>query len=266
MASDIEWLRGADGTKGFAWNPTLGCSRVSAGCDNCYAMRLAHRKLSPSHVGLTRLRPRESGRGGVDWNGSVRLMPGRVVDPLGWKKPRRIFVNSMSDLFHPSIPFAYIDQVFEVMKRAYWHTFLVLTKRPHRASLFYGTRATREGAKILPNVHLGVSAEDQESFDLRVPLLHRCAAAVRWVSAEPLIGPIVPDRLLHGLDWVVIGGESGPGSRVCQFAWIRALVKAGRAAGLKVFVKQSGTVLHGAGAKGTNMLAWPEDIRVRDLP
>lgn len=128
--SSIEWT---DAT----WQPVLGCTRVSAGCDNCYAMKLVHRGMSESHRGLTKLRPKDASRPGVDWNGTVRLQPEKLADPLRWRKPRRIFVCSLADLFHEQVPFEYIASVFGVMAACPQHTFLVLTKRPERAREFF---------------------------------------------------------------------------------------------------------------------------------
>lgn len=128
--TSIEWC---DAT----WQPVVGCTRVSAGCDNCYAATFVHRGLHETHRGLTKVRPKDSARPGVDWNGEVRLLPERLADPLKWKMPRRVFVGSMTDLFHPSIPFEYVAAVFGLMAACPQHTFLVLTKRPERAREFF---------------------------------------------------------------------------------------------------------------------------------
>lgn len=316
MSTKIEWCDSPDGAKGETWNPTLGCSRVSEGCRNCYAERVAHRAMSPLHRGLTVIR---GGRPG--WTGEVRLVSSALGRPLGWKKPRRIFVNSMSDLFHERVPFDFVAAVFGVMAACPHHTFLVLTKRPEIARQFFVWAARNaprywcavEAAKHvagltaepvppfkgwpLSNVHLGVSAEDQETFDERVPLLLRCDAAVRWVSAEPLLGPIdvrsnQPEQRADGtfrpmiddLSWIVVGGESGPGARPFDIEWGRAIVRQCRAARVPVFVKQLGAFpyrekpahphdvvtwmgpLKLADRKGGDPSEWPADLRVRELP
>lgn len=215
-ATDIQWT---DAT----WNPVRGCSRVSPGCDNCYAMRQAHRFSNPGgpYEGLTTLR-----KGKVDWAGSARLIPEMLDQPLRWRKPRRIFVNSMSDLFHSSLTNEEIAAVFGVMAAAPQHTFQVLTKRPERMVEWFkwvqesegdpwttclretvcwvptdaGNGITEdgvyrhgvEGAELwpLPNVWPGVSVENQATADKRIPLLLSTPAAVRFISAEPLLGPI----------------------------------------------------------------------------
>jgi len=204
------------------------------------------------YEGLTTIR-----RGKVDWAGHARLVPEMLAQPLRWKKPQRIFVNSMSDLFHESLSNEDIAAVFMVMAACPQHTFQVLTKRPKRAMEWFRWP--------LPNVHLGVSVEDQATADERIPLLLQCPAAVRWVSAEPLLGLVdlgsLPsasgigkdlDALNNGgvdpaalvaskLDWVVVGGESGHGARPCNVDWIRSIVSQCKAARVPVFVKQLGS-------------------------
>jgi len=282
--SDIEWC---DAT----WQPTLGCERVSPGCDNCYAMKQLHRGLCEAHRGLTKLRPKDASRPGVDWNGKVRLQPEVLSLPLRWKKPRRVFVDSLSDLFHRKVPHQYIAAVFGVMAATPQHTYLVLTKRDPRsffawaeqgrggnpASVLMWSHALELGVAVpsdsedvwpLPNVHLGVSVEDQQRADERIPQLLQCPAAVHWVSAEPLLGPVdlgayIPERAHLGfvgpelraagynegpvmlrrgdrLGWVVVGGESGPGARPFHIEWARSTVAQCRAAGVPIFVKQIG--------------------------
>lgn len=211
--TSIEWTN-------RVWNPVRGCSRVSKGCDNCYAMRMAHRSSNPggAYHGLTTIR-----RGKVDWAGMSRLIPGQLDKPLRWKKPSLIFVNSMSDLFHESLTSEEIAAVFGVMAAAPKHTFQVLTKRPERALDFFRWLETRANPPFdhclfaagnaipenaphryaeeiigdpgaphwpLSNVWLGVSVENQKAADERIPLLLQCPAAIRWISAEPLLGPL----------------------------------------------------------------------------
>jgi protein gp37 len=203
----IEWTEAT-------WNPLVGCSRVSAGCQRCYAERLVHRGLAPQHRGLTKLvggEPR--------WTGEVRLVESALSLPLRWKTPRRVFVNSLSDLFHESVPDEWVLSIFEVMGGAWWHTYQLLTKRPERmAAVIERINPTlREQGRapfgpVWKHVWLGVSVEDQATADERIPLLLETPAEVRWVSAEPLLGPVdfspwFPPRQ-PALDWVVVGGES----------------------------------------------------------
>lgn len=409
--SKIEWCD-------VVWNPTVGCSRVSSGCEHCFAQSFAHRGLSERHRGLTVM-----GSKGPRWTGEVRLVPEALGTPLRWRKPRRVFVNSMSDLFHESLPFETIAAVFGVMAASTQHTFQVLTKRPARMLEFFEwlggavrflafppppidklacladdaltphmshadlsrAFAPGRGAKTwpLPNVWLGVSVEDQATADERIPPLLECPAAVRWVSYEPALGPVDFMKWLdpytcsncgfHGsindcdetccsdcdeaavyddaigsakcpkcgkddgtsdsvgftcpgcgsveswgrdyghkfegeaplLDWIVVGGESGPGARPFDVAWARSVIAQGRDAGVPVFVKQLGswayaktwdeagryprrTQVLGAArndlsatdltapnvvvrllledTKGGDMAEWPEDLRVRQWP
>ena len=222
--SKIEWT---DAT----WNPIVGCSRVSPGCDHCYAIGVVHRQMSEQHRGLTVVTD-----DGVDWNGKINVVEHLLDQPLRWRKPRRIFVNSLSDLFHPDVDIATIARVFAVMAEAQHHTFQVLTKRPQRmaavladvnfwghfwASGIHDRTGLHVGNIPFPNIHLGVSIESNR-YAFRADHLRDTPAAVRWVSAEPLLGPL--DQLdLTGIDWVVTGGESGPGSRPMHPDWVRHL-------------------------------------------
>lgn len=249
--TDIEWT---DAT----WNPITGCSVVSPGCTNCYAMKLAGTRLKdhPSRRGLT-----ADSKAGPVWNGQVRFNPEWLDQPLRWKRPRRIFVCAHGDLFHESVPDAWIDQVFAVMALAPQHTFQVLTKRSARmraymaglVALFHASpdglyeRVGEAFADLafgepdearaafdvvdwpLPNVWLGVSAEDQPRADERIPDLLATPAAVRFASLEPLLGPVDLDApqenngwlswVEFGLDWVIVGGENGP--RPMHPDWVR---------------------------------------------
>lgn len=214
------------------WNPVTGCDKVSPGCDHCYAEGIAHRFAGtpqfPNGFGVT-------------------LRPERLGEPLRWRKPRRVFVNSMSDLFHADVPDEFIAKVFGVMAHAEQHTFQVLTKRPGRMRSLLRSDAFRElvfksvdvglpdvmgDAWPIPNVWLGVSAEDQKWADVRIPVLLDTPAAVRFVSAEPLLGPIDmqvwleddPEKYdVPALDWVIVGGESGRGARPMHPDWARSL-------------------------------------------
>lgn len=261
--SDHTHIQWTDAT----WNPITGCSVVSAGCKHCYAMRLAGTRLRhhPSRAGLTR--PHSAG---PVWTGEVRLNADWLDQPLRWRRPRRIFVCAHGDLFHPAVPVEWIDQVFAVMALAPQHTFQVLTKRPGRMLDWFRrtpyTRILRQ-ADILraarPNlcsvgisdptrtpwswVWLGVSVEDQPTADERIPLLLQTPAAVRFISAEPLLGPIGLARHfphVHGMRndrfWVIAGGESGPGARPSHPDWFRILRDQCQAAGVAFFFKQWG--------------------------
>jgi protein gp37 len=347
--SPIEWT---DRT----WNPVRGCTRVSAGCVNCYAERVAYRFSGPGlpYEGLATKR-----NGHAAWTGQIRYVTEDVALPLRWRKPARIFVNSMSDLFHEGVTDQQLVELFAVMANSPDHTFQVLTKRPERMRAFlgrlrwgvglavvdvYGCRSMfarlpylddpreywepirhgppDQGLKtidgfIAPNIWLGVSVEDQASADARIPLLLDTPAAIRFVSYEPALSPVdftaigkthesdpgfsaltwTPDD--EGplgdavLDWVIVGGESGPGARPFDVAWARSAVEQCRAAGVPVFVKQLGArprtdtpsdlpewssardrcsayrtvALHQIrDRKGGDPAEWPEDLRVREFP
>ena len=325
------------------WNPVRGCSPVSRGCERCYAMRMAHRFSGEggAYEGLTRLT-----KHGPKWTGEVRCIPELLDAPLRWRKPRRVFVNSMSDLWHEGVPDEFLDRVFAVMACKRRSIFQTLTKRPERmqsymqglaassrrlesAALELGWTLRWEDISLcpwpLPNVHLGISAEDQPTLDERVPHLLQTPAAVRWLSLEPLLGPVDLTHLCGGtldaltgwnttpgnagcetdgsttwghfqdepqqhdgpkIDWVVVGGESGPGARPCNVEWIRSVVRQCRAAGVPVFVKQLGsvwarerslvTVLSRGklvtrqrslfSPPGAALEEWPEDLRVQEYP
>jgi protein gp37 len=277
--SAIEWT---DAT----WNPVTGCSKVSPGCAHCYAETLA----------LTRLRGRE-GYPGLPWTPAnaaenVVLRPARLDQPLRWKRPRRIFVNSLSDLFHDQVPNGFIDDVFGVMAacryRAVgddafaWHTFQILTKRPDRmrdylstdrrlawaaAAVHYGggkdpdgiSDQTAFGPVALPNVWLGTSIEN-DRFTGRADALRETPAAVRFLSLEPLLGPL-PSLDLAGIGWVIAGGESGPGFRAPAAAWVRDIRDRCVEAGVPFLFKQWGGRTSKAGGReldGREWLQYPE--------
>jgi protein gp37 len=282
--TSIEWT---DAT----WNPITGCSIVSPGCTNCYAMKLAGTRLkhTPSRKGLT-----VDSKAGPVWNGQVRLNEQWLDQPLRWKRPRRIFVCAHGDLFAENVPDEWIDRVFAVMALAPQHTFQVLTKRAARMRAYMSGfecdgarrfhvadaagRAMQDGdnahdyvvnlAWPLPNVWLGVSAERQQEADERIPELLATPAAIRFVSAEPLLGPItfrwakwddwrddngrrraVVDHLdgLRRLDWIIAGGESGANARPMNPAWVRSIRDQCAAAGTAFFFKQWGEYLGGIG-------------------
>lgn len=203
--TEIEWT---DAT----WNPVAGCSIHSAGCTNCYAMNMA-RRLEAMGVEKYSNLTRKSGKRTV-WTGDVRLDYSSLKAPLAWKRPRKIFVNSMSDLFHDKVPFSFIRQVWDVMKVASSHSFQILTKRPDRMAEF----TQKLEFEALPNVWLGTSIEDFSTVH-RADDLRRVDSAVRFVSFEPLIGPV--GRIdLSSIHWAIVGGESGAGARPIKEAWI----------------------------------------------
>jgi len=210
--SSIEWT---DAT----WNPVTGCTKISPGCKHCYAERMAKRLASMGQ-------PRYS-------NGfQLTLQPDVVGQPLSWKKPRLIFVNSMSDLFHDEVPLSYLREVFQVMAAAHWHVFQVLTKRSERLAKF-------AGRLIWPtNVWMGVSVES-EDYMYRIEDLSRIPAAVRFLSVEPLLGPI-KKLPLRNIDWVIVGGESGPHARPISPHWVRSIRDDCVSAGVPFFFKQWG--------------------------
>lgn len=245
----IEWT---DST----WNPVVGCSIISPGCTNCYAMQqaasLERRFGSKKYAGLTKVV-----NGHPVWTGATRLIEGTLDQPLRWKRPRRIFVNSMSDLFHESLAELAIDKVFAIMALARRHTFQVLTKRPDRmrdyltnggaTCLRIGIRQQIEalghkdiGAvdKVLPNVWMGTSVEDEDRKS-RLDALRATPAAVRFISAEPLLGSL--GKLdLTGIHWVIVGGESGRGARPMHPEWVREIRDQCATDGVAFYMKQWG--------------------------
>ncbi|MCC6409460.1 MAG: phage Gp37/Gp68 family protein [Planctomycetes bacterium] len=332
QATKIEWTD-------VTWNPIRArsreapgwigthCVKISAGCANCYAERHNARMLPGGGTGL-----------GYVASSTARVETifdeGKLAAPLGWKRPRRVFVCSLSDLFGEWVSDQQIDRVFAAMATAERHTYQVLTKRPGRmrawfervAGLGLGLdgKATERGCKMfgdrevawpLPNVWLGVSVEDQRAADERIPLLLHTPAAVRFVSAEPLLAPIDFARVKTGcgewatgcccsapkcghtkLDWVIVGGESGPGARPCDVDWIRRIVEQCKEARVACFVKQLGHAVEARNdqiadvwpdntettasasyqgaplrvllrhSKGGDPAEWPEDLRVREFP
>lgn len=236
------------------WNPLIGCSHVSAGCDNCYAAQFALRNLA-DYAGLASRTP-----DGPRFTGELRMRPKDLDAPLRWKKPQRIFVNSMSDLFHRDVPTAFQEDVFGVMARAQHHTFQVLTKRPllmrewfehglragwvHWAPVMDGVpgcvkmRAEEWPGWPLPNVWLGTSIENNH-YCFRADHLRATPAAVRFLSLEPLLGPL-PSLNLEGIDWVIVGGESGPKARPMHPDWVRDIRDRCVAAGVPFLFKQWG--------------------------
>jgi protein gp37 len=301
--SAIEWTDAS-------WNCITGCIKVSAGCQNCYAIRnayrLEHAFRQEAYAGTTRKLP----DGSLNWTGRVNCLRDRLALPLKWQKGKRIFVNSMADMFHDDVPDEFIDQMFGIMALTPWHTYQVLTKRPERmlatslrlqekfkaeqpylqaVSLppdYFKSRTEvdwalgRFGTETdvdwpLPNVWLGVSTEDQRTADERIPLLLRTPAAVRWLSCEPLIGPIElsdvtgwGDEAIRylgkrnlgpdGIAWVVAGGESGPGYRPLDLDWARSLRDQCKAANIPFMFKQVGGFRHSSGGRLLDGRTWDE--------
>lgn len=223
--SDIEWTEAT-------WNPIAGCALVSPGCTNCYAMRMAARLQAmglDKYAGTTR----KSGRRHV-WTGRINIDAASIMAPLAWRKPKRIFVNSMSDLFQDGVREEFFRHVWRVMEAAHWHSFQILTKRPQRMLELL----SRADFPLLQNVWLGVSVESDAHLD-RIDMLRRVPARVRFISFEPLLGPIVrPD--LTGIHWAIVGGESGPRARPMQPWWVEALRDSCERQRVAFFFKQWG--------------------------
>lgn len=318
------------------WNPTTGCDRISPGCHNCYALTMARRLKAAGTPKYQRDGdPTTSGPGfGVTFHENV------LTQPLHWRRPRRVFLDSMSDLFHARVPRSFVARVFAVMAATPQHTYQILTKRPERAARMLMDlctcgaghppgehfrsemewAATSHSPTYVPglesglyhraewplsNVWIGTSVENQKYADLRMPALLDTPAAVRFVSCEPLLGPVDlglgVDHSTHerdftdgmpwpqcldcstegasvdwtvpcgpGVDWVIVGGESGPGARPLELGWVRQLVDGCRAAGVAPFVKQLGAAWAreqgAADRKGGDPAEWPADLRVREYP
>lgn len=285
----IEW---ADATV----NAVNGCSVLSPGCKHCYAMRLAGTRLKhhPSRAGLT-----VDTKAGPVWNGEVRLHEAALLQPLRWKRPRRIFWNAHGDLFHEAVPDEWIDRVFAVCALTPQHTHMILTKRPERMRKYFhnvswqrvveSCRDDNRTSMILnhsindlmrlfrlckpfsydrdasqwplPNLWLGTSVEDQPRADERLDHLRATPAALRFISFEPLLGPVETD--LTGFGWAIVGSESGPGARHMDEAWAQAIVDQCRPAGVAAFVKQ---VSSGRPKAIKDFEQFPEGLRVREFP
>lgn len=246
--SHIEWT---DAT----WNPIRGCTKVSPGCKNCYAERFAERwRGIPGHA--------------YEQGFDLRLIPQKLLDPLRWRKPRRVFVCSMSDLFHESIPDDYIDVVFGVMKSVNWHQYQVLTKRADRMAGYLERRAAR-GESPLEHVLVGVSVENRRHGLRRVLELQSLTGWKSFLSVEPLLeeicAPSVRDRELHlsrdflrGIDWVIVGGESGPRARPMPEEWVRPIRDLCLSAGVPFFFKQWGGVNKKKAGRELDGRTWDE--------
>lgn len=302
-SSSIEWTQAT-------WNPVVGCTRASAGCDFCYAVKMTHRLAAmgqSKYAGLTVL----NNRGERHFNGVVRTDEAALEIPYHWKRPRRVFVNSMSDLFHKDVPFSFIAECFTTMAQTPQHTYQILTKRPERMVEFFewnypADKISRADAVAdwlgsWPNVWLGTSVEDQDAADKRIPHLLRCPAAVRFLSIEPLLGPVDITRYLYAtgastagpwrypsgrvvrasgvggqvicsrpaneLHWVIVGCESKPGKALGRFAdgyadAALSIIDQCAAAGVPVFHKQMPVNGRACG----DAVQFPERWRVREFP
>jgi len=271
-ASAIEWTD-------EVWNPVTGCDRVSPGCAHCYALELAPRLRAMGNAKYQRARDGGPASGPAF---GVTLHPDVLEQPLRWRRPRRVFVNSMSDLFHDEIPDEFIADVFDVMRRAPEHTFQVLTKRPERMRRWLSWESPFRFEGPLPNVWLGVSIENRR-YVHRADVLRDTPAAVRFISAEPLLGPLVPRAgcychaqyertwpaewpdgyrgpalALEGIDWLIVGGESGPRHRPVVAQWARDLRDAAGHAEAAFFFKQWGGRTPKAGGRELDGRTWDE--------
>ncbi|MGO6798364.1 DUF5131 family protein [Rhizobium ruizarguesonis] len=241
--TSIEWT---DAT----WNPVAGCTIMSAGCTNCYAMRMAARLEAmgvEKYAGLTR---KTGGR--AKWTGAITLDEKALAIPSSWKKPRNVFVNSMSDLFHPDVPVDFIYKVWDAMARTRRHTYQILTKRPDRMADVLKSR----GLPTLPNVWLGTSVEDGGVLH-RLDELREVPAAIRFVSYEPLIGSVLGGKL-DGIQWVIVGGESGPGARPLNPLWIDEIFDQCTDADAAFFFKQWGGKNKKAAGRAYRGRTWDE--------
>jgi protein gp37 len=240
--TQIEWT---DAT----WNPVTGCTKVTRGCDLCYAERFSERfRGVPGH-------PFESGF-------DLKLRPERIHQPKKWRQPKRIFVNSMSDLFHKEIPKEFIDRVFDTMEAADWHTYQVLTKR---SSLLVRYLRERYGKELAPpHIWLGVSVEDAQNT-VRIKHLRAASASTKFVSFEPLLGP-VGEVNLAGIQWAIVGGESGPRARPIEEDWVVDIRDQCRAAKVAFFFKQWGGFRPKAGGRLLRGREWNQYPKVAKTP
>jgi len=233
-STEIEWT---DAT----WNPVTGCTKISAGCDNCYAERFSERFRG------TRGHPFENGF-------DLTLRPDRLDQPLSWRRPRMIFVNSMSDLFHKEVPREFVVRVFDTMEQAHWHTFQVLTKRSSLMRDFLRRRYARE--EVPNHIWFGVSVEDSTKKS-RIRHLQESPDCVRFLSIEPLIGPMGKLDLV-GIDWVIVGGESGPGARKMNPDWVRDVRDQCLENSVALFFKQWGGLRPKSGGRELDGREWSD--------
>jgi protein gp37 len=246
--SDIEWT---DAT----WNPVAGCLMISPGCTNCYAMRMAGRLQAmglSSYGGVAR----KSGGRSV-WTGKINLIERALDAPLSWRKPRKVFVNSMSDLFQDGVSEEYIQKVWSVMERANWHVYQILTKRPDNM------RRVLQKLNLprLPHVWLGTSVESA-AYKTRIAELQATPASIRFVSFEPLLDDVGVVNL-DGIHWAIVGGESGPKARPIEEKWVRRLQRTCKRQGVAFFFKQWGGTNKKSAGRELNGRTWDEFPRVR---
>jgi protein gp37 len=244
------------------WNPVTGCSKVSPGCAHCYAETLSLRFGWSRRPWLPQFAPE-----------NVVLHPERLDQPRRWRQPRRIFVNSMSDLFHELVPDSFVYEVFGRMEQADWHSYQILTKRPERMAEVVAAYYRRQRApRPIPHVWLGVSIEN-DRWAARADALRATPAAVRFISAEPLLGPL-PSLSLTGIDWLIVGGESGVGARPMHSAWVRMLRDHAVRQGVAFFFKQWGGRTPKAGGRELDDRTWDQypviktraaDVRRREV-
>ena len=251
MASEskIEWTEST-------WNPVRGCARVSEGCRFCYAERIAQRFAGKglAYEGLA-----IQTKAGPRWTNRIKYVPHLLEQPLKWKKPKLIFVNSMSDLFHDAVPVAYIRKVFDVMRQATWHQFQVLTKRAERLL------ELNRKLEWSDNIWMGVSVENGD-YQFRIDLLRQSKARFKFLSLEPLLGPLL-ELDLTGIDWVIVGGESGPGARPMKEDWVLEIQDNCKASGVPFFFKQWGGVRKKRAGRELQGRTWDElPVAMRDRP
>lgn len=267
--SKIEWLEG-----GATWNFLYGCTKVASGCANCYAERVTPR-LGVRGVGPVM---GTGDTGPANFRGSVIFREDHLEDPLHWQKGRKVFVNSLSDTFHEKVPESLHDRMMDVALRARQHTYLMLTKRPERMASYLRSFYKRQEPGLLspwPEIWGGCSLSKVDEWR-GVEEIRSAPLAKRFLSIEPLLEPVDVRGMLTGIHWVIVGGESGRLARPCQEKWVRAIVKACRAAQVPVFVKQMGAWwAHELGqmigpntldTKGSQPYAWPKDLQVREVP
>lgn len=260
--SNIEWTDAS-------WNPITGCTVVSPGCVNCYAMRMAATRLKdePKYAGVARM-----GKGGPQWTGLVQFHDDELERPSHWRKPKMVFVNSMSDTFHPDVQVTWLREIFAVIAGNPRHTFQVLTKRPERMLELSRQRFFAEHF-TLPNVWLGTSVEDQGRAGKRIPILLKVPCAVRFLSVEPLLESVdlevlgcdrpvarallanSGNSMLRGINWVICGGESGPSARPMNPDWARSIRDQCKRAGVPFFMKQM-----------SRKQPIPDDLMIREWP
>ena len=234
----IEWTE-------TTWNPTTGCRKVSPGCDHCYAATLAKRLKAMGNPRYQKDGPDGPGFG-------LSLHYDKLTEPLSWRKPRKVFVNSMSDLFHRDVPESFIGRVFETMGACPQHEFQILTKRPRRMAQLLSRLTTVCG--VLPNVWLGTSIESDE-YTWRADWVRKTPSAIRFLSLEPLLGPL-PSLNLEGLDWVIVGGESGPSHRPMDIRWVLDIRDRCLSDGIPFFFKQWGGRTPKAGGRSLQGEVW----------